>query len=1083
MADERKTFKWGDNEYLVDDFLALHMNQEPYYYKYVRDKARYDQAAVAALRQAIANKLQLLRDSGQFESDGRHESDKVQNVTSTYKNKTFQTDITRAMNHYFSRLVSTLKPHVKEVQPSLSWDESKHGLGAYITSEGHTPQSVFDDYDVREQGSTSKKATAERVQLAKQLVNSYYPWVSSQNFDFSKNETVWDDDYLDDLLAFQTALNNTDNPISMQALEAGLRRFAGNDYARAFTDTGFKLGETYIDPTQTTEAIAKREQEEKQRKATQDAEIKNAWMRKWADSMRTANVASRSRTYQPIEGDPNSDTFYLWYKGLNEENKRRMGIYDYYLDIDNLDLWNQAYDRLMKEFKGELEFSNNPNDRFVLQRHWINNKGNVKHYIPLTNGWALMTQTVNSNGWGTVYNPVTGQTEIGSLYDMLYNDQQNVALKDLYTRYGYEWIKKQPGGVDYTTVYYPQYASGGFIPKYSFGRNVTSDWGNQSGKSSEATVTSDNKVIPNTDNKENPHRNRPASSAHQSDLYPDAGFSASDKARLAAAGVDIFSLFLEPITGIAAGVGSSFINFGADIGEDGLDWGDAKNLAINLGFDLLGAVPILGDMFGTGSKLMRTLVKLSPLVLTYFAGKQGIDNFDGMVGSWRKLANSKDEKVTMTVQDWLNISQSINLITGAGRAIKNKHAVEKRKAQAKVDDAVAIELIDAQGNKKPIIVNGELATKIKSRDGKKADIEADLATLAEFKDAFANGTLHVNTDTKFSLNPFYKDSNKPLKFGVKFIWDSGVKLGDVYDYSKVPQRGDGIHLGAVSRWLNRVANQIDNKIKGSGRYEDYTNALTVDEMGTYNTMYQPVKQKIDAIKTEMDAYNSQVRTVEGDVEKARRKAQSFSRKIRKATPEDIADVKNRIADIDKYPEVIKQLESEVKFKQDEVSQLNADLDGYRQRLTFESKPKKQASIKQQIEQIASKLKTAQQELKILNTKLNTVKSTASSSTTAQKRSDLSKFVDDYDNYQKQQKDLQNFKDQLQTLKSNKGTQSYKELISLLNDLRRTNPTIGNKKLDWSIESILSKENIPDAFKRGGSINKNKLNKFLNYAKG
>jgi hypothetical protein len=145
-------------------------------------------------------------------------------------------------------------------------------------------------------------------------------------------------------------------------------------------------------------------------------------MRKWADSMRTAQVASRSRTYKPIEGDPSSDTFYLWYKDLNDESKRRLGIYDHYLNIDNLDLWNKAYNRLMSEFRGETEFSNNPNDRFVLQRHWLNNKGDVKHYIPLTNGWTLMTQTVNNNGWGTVYNPVTGETEIGSLYDLLYND-------------------------------------------------------------------------------------------------------------------------------------------------------------------------------------------------------------------------------------------------------------------------------------------------------------------------------------------------------------------------------------------------------------------------------------------------------------------------------------------------------------------------------------------------------------------------------------------------------------------------------------------------------------------------------------
>jgi hypothetical protein len=65
------------------------------------------------------------------------------------------------------------------------------------------------------------------------------------------------------------------------------------------------------------------------------------------------------------------------------------------------------------------------------------------------------------------------------------------------------------------------------------------------------------------------------------------------------------------------------------------------------------------------------------------------------------------------------------------------------------------------------------------------------------------------------------------------------------------------------------------------------------------------------------------------------------------------------------------------------------------------------------------------------------------------------------------------------------THAYKELETMLNNLRTSNPTIGGKAVTWAMDDILQRYGVTpaDAFKQGGSISRNKINKFLNYAKG
>lgn len=43
---EKRTFKWGDREYLLDDLLEQHAKYENNYYDFARDRGQYDATAL-----------------------------------------------------------------------------------------------------------------------------------------------------------------------------------------------------------------------------------------------------------------------------------------------------------------------------------------------------------------------------------------------------------------------------------------------------------------------------------------------------------------------------------------------------------------------------------------------------------------------------------------------------------------------------------------------------------------------------------------------------------------------------------------------------------------------------------------------------------------------------------------------------------------------------------------------------------------------------------------------------------------------------------------------------------------------------
>lgn len=142
----------------------------------------------------------------------------------------------------------------------------------------------------------------------------------------------------------------------------------------------------------------------------------------------------------------------------------------------------------------------------------------------------------------------------------------------------------------------------------------------------------------------------------------DTGFTASDYARLGAIGADLISMI--PGAGVV-GYAGTLANFGADWGQDGLDWGDAGRLAMNLGLDTVGLIPGLGAA-AKGSKVVKNLIKWTPRLLSAAAAI----NYTGPgIESARKLAtNPKD----LSVDDYRNLAELIKVVVGGGKGVKRQ---------------------------------------------------------------------------------------------------------------------------------------------------------------------------------------------------------------------------------------------------------------------------------------------------------------------------------------------------------------------------------------------------------------------------
>ena len=1135
-TQEKKTFKWGDSEYLLDDLLKLHAEQEQNYYNFARDRGQYDDTALAGLRAAISSRISAVKNGQAFSADGILDTDKVDNTSiQTQKKGLFKKekyvdqDNTEWAKYYLNKLVGQLKPHKKEaVKEAGGWDISKHGLSAYLTGQGLNAQDIFEKYDGRDANNpNAARSFTQRDAKLREHLGGYKTWLEGKGFDFTKNDNEWDDNFMTTL---SNLINNQDWS-DRTALSASLRKLgAGDGYTTAFTSDRWDLTKSDAD------MAADAERTESERKAKEERE-------KYAQFARDQ---------------------YSAFKGLSDNN---LGGTTYFTSAGD-----GLFDMSDSEYEKWLNTHTKDPDSYMrkLQEDYYKNPFDPKvagEYLPLAGRFgALKEVTIDGKTWHydprtidrsnnrlVVFDKETGETKHAFLGDIA--DEWNAIRRkwridngyedeaEIYTRYN------EQGGV------LSMQTGGGFNLAQAVNRDLEERnkvRAAETGNTEEVQKARD-RVVSNGD--------QSFRSEKDSIGQPDAGFTGAEIARLASIGADITSLFLDPITGVAVGLGSTLTNFGADIADDGFQWQDVKNLGINVGFDLLGAIPIFGDALGTGAKITKNLVKWAPRIMAGMAAFQGVQNFDGMMGSWGKLT-SGDKEQKLTVQDWRNIAQSISLVTGGVRAAKNKATQNKMKQQAKVDGVVGVNVRDrATGEIRQVIVDGDVAKNIRAAKGDRAKIEAELSKLDDFNGKFGeSGTMDVATQRGGLQNPWQKvegaDGSTHREYQ-GFTKDGRAQVSDVYDFSRVPAgygAGRGWKIPGVSdrlnQWHQDLMTRANNKLNPTT--VDQRGKLTNEAFEAEQTRLlndQGVEAQIGKVKAAVEARHKSLAKTDEFISKAQsdleaqqrlaggddlvaRQADAEARLRGLSSNDAINDAHNAIAHhtatiarnkakraalSESRSKQLTQMEEGLNAR---VTTKKADIDALRARQKAIKKKladgKPHPKLEAELKQVNTKIRKLNAEYRTLKRDVPTqiaearariqsqyqraytqlgasTKSAKGAIATAQPIAAQRKAYSEA--YAQQQAAIsgQALQKRLNTLQGRKAahdpatahTRAYTELETMLNNLRTSNPTIGGKTVNWDMDTILQRYgvNASDVFKQGGSINRNKINKFLNYAKG
>jgi uncharacterized protein YbcI len=506
--------------------------------------------------------------------------------------------------------------------------------------------------------------------------------------------------------------------------------------------------------------------------------------------------------------------------------------------------------------------------------------------------------------------------------------------------------------------------------------------------------------------------------------------------------------------------------------------------------------------------------------------------------SWQKMI-SNDEDAKMTVQDWRNIAQSISLVTGGVRATRNKIAQNKMKNAARVDGVVGVNVYNKQTQQmERVLVDGDTAKNVRAAQGDKAKIEAELSKLDDFKDKFGeSGTLEVATGMGGLQKPWEKVTAADGKTSrqLRSIFSDGkAQVTDVYDFSRI----NGTHSN-IANWLSTkgtptVVNNQRGKMS-SEAFEAKQKEL-LDQAGV-EAQVGKVKEAAAARKKYLEDVQGRITKAEGELATVTQRAggDDFAAKHADAeailaglpSKQAINDAQAVVTARQKFIDNAKQkrqalAESRQKHISDMEAGLNARLDTMNKTLnrlksrkrTLEAKQKAGAlgkkeaaelrNLPSRIKDIQKSIKTTRSEIVTntarikslhgqkraqLKTDIDTAKGEMATATpVAAQSKDMASAIAQRD-LAKSGLDLQRSLDALRRRQASHDpatshTQAYRDLENMLNNLRTSNPTIGSKAVSWDMQDILKRYGLSsaDAFKEGGPINRNKINKFLSYAK-
>ena len=1049
QTQERRTFKWGDEDFLVDDLLKLHTDYQNNYYDFAKHDGNYDADSLNLLRQDISNRIQAIKNGESFDSDGSHANDRVNNVRIQTqkkglikKDKYVDQDITEWGKHYFASLMKKMKPHKKEAAKDTgAWDINKHGFGAYLTGQGLNARDIFEKYDLKDKDNPDnpRAFTQRDAELMKHL-GGYKTWLAGKGFDFTKNDNEWDDDHMTTL---EDMITNSDWS-DRAALAANLRKIgAGDQYTTSFTSDKWDLSKT-------NEQL---DEEAKKRKADEDAKLKSERLKAQQDIFLNDYQEQKGNYYKPINyqdykfGKGVTPSFMNYYTDLNANERSKHGTY---LGDDN-QTWQTAYDALMKSLRDGTEYSDK-NKGIILQRYFEDARNG---FTDLGDGTWLVNESLGDKGTAYIYDPKSGYLQRRHISEFA---NSNANIKRAYEDLLYKHINAQYG-TDYNNRNYVQFEMGGVI-KAQLGAAVLSPYDVKDqyrekaaadGVSTQTQVARDNYM----------------NDKHESAANAATGWDGKAKARVSYAIADLGSaiaaFFPGYGTAISAGTGlySTFGNFITDWGDDAVTAGQMwKNFGMNLGMDALGLIPGGGSASKMG-KIIKGLKTTVPIIIATPGVATMLANSPEIAASWKKAFDGDPENggSKMTYQDYMNILQVLNVAAGATNIARN--TVKSAKVSTKQPDKLAIDVVEkGTNNRKALVLEGDDVAKFKEANAKGEaqkfidEIEGGnqftinevtVSNKGKFWGKGDDGKTHVFNQNPFGRTGTGSANTLDIKFDSrtgKYYTDTGWKGGaDLMDGNLVSMKG------------KQTLDQF--KATQQGRVDNYIAGLR-QKAKSYGDRTAEYKQHLDRT-------SGKISSVEADI---KAKTNEFNQQ------QTIRDAQNQIA-------------TDIATQRAGTSRKDAAdaIRKARQEITRLENEKASISGKGKKKKIAAKDKLIEQQQKLIEQKLELIRSTSKKKMTMAQQA-ATKANDNMSNLQIETSKLNDMLNRLNKHKGNLETRinthssafdrlsKFKPMVRKFNDVDYT----FGKKLD---EAALLKEGL---FKQGGSIDRNKINKFLNYAK-
>ena len=1067
---EKRTFKYGDAEYYVDDLLKMHAQQENNFYRFAKDKAHYDDESIKGLQKAIASKIDGVKNGKIFDADGTMEGDVIDNITIQTKGKglkkgeTYHYDNTAGASRYISKLVENLKPVEKST--TGNWDITKNGFGAYLTGQGLDPQRIFEELDIRQTDdpAETRKTTQRRAKL-KELLPQYAEYLQKKGFNFTSNDNDWDDEFQ---TSFDNFMANIDNMSDMQIGENLRKLGASNEFVTAFTSNKWDLSKTDEEiKTEAEKETERRENEEEERQRIADLNL----YEDFSDSQRptTGFTPVRHRTADTnfnFADENASNIWWNWYYNLNNDMRPTYGTY---LGEDSA-AWQQAWENLMVSFKDPSKKYEDLNAGIVLQGGFYDNPN---RFIDLGNGQYLIKDSITDSGYGVVYKPSSRTTQTIALKDFAGSNQE---VYDIYEQLGYKWINENQGR-DYRKPSYVfnRKQGGQLINKYQNGSEIYFNL------PSSNELLRDRAIENNTTIERQAARERYIDSDNKSLANPDAGWNGPQRARAVSAVMDLGAAVAgffpgagSAIAGLA-GFGSSALNFITDLGDDAVSTSDAwKNLGMNLGMDLMGLIPGGGAASKLG-KIVKTLKPYAATFMTLPGVASMLANSPEIAESWGKMfdGDPEDGGSKMTYQDYMNVLQTLNVALGITNIATN--TVKSANKSVKQSDKLAVSVFDQDGNRKALLLTGDDVGKFKeaNANGKAQEFLDEIEGGNNYKIDEITESNHgkfwgKNQNNEFEWrNPFGTTSTGKAK-----IWDIRQQQRGFFGKKMTPS--DQFIYADRGRWRGDVEQPELLDLSSKQRLDQFKQTKQAE----LDAEVKALRETAEKYNAKRNQYKSITTGLDTDIDNTTRTKTTRESELTNQQ-QVIDDINQQLQETQDWINAggEKSAKNYLKARRGEITRREKEIE----RIKNSKKGRLSGKDAKRVDALNEEIKTINEQI---DKKIKEVTKHTDPSRATQLQTELndattkqSKLQVEVNKLAKRLDDLTKRRGRVPTRDFDTHSDAYNQLSSF------SERTITFNGKEYTLTPTQGLLDLTGLYKQGGLINRNKINKFLNYAKG